>query len=150
VQPSVKSPGKEKLRKTILRQRAKINRLKKKVSVNPKRKSKLAVEDAIKVLETFLPASLIKLIESQVHLFSTPSKNGYRYSSELKAFAITLYHLNGRAYKMLSKHLRLPCKTTIVKWLNKLPSSPGLTEPAMNVISSRVKNMNDNEKLCIL
>ena len=107
MQPSVKSPGKEKLRKTILRQRSKINCLKKKV--NPKKKSKVAVEDAVKGLETFLPASLIKLIESQVGLFSTPSKNGYRYSSELKAFAVTQ------------------------QWLNKLPNSPGLTEPAMNV-----------------
>ncbi len=120
------------------------------MSLNPKKKGKLAVQDVIKVIETILPASLIKLVESQVHLFSTPSKNGYRYSSDMKAFAITLYHLNGRAYKMLSKHLRLPSKTTIVKWLNKLPNSPGLTEPAMNVISSRVKNMNDKEKLCII
>ena len=140
MQPSVKSPGKKIKENYILRQRAKINCLKKKVSVYPKKKSKLAVEDAIKVLETFLSASLIKLIESQVHLFSTPSKNGYRYSNALKAFAIILYHLNSRAYKMLSKHLLLPCKTTIVKWLNTLPNS----------LSSRVKYMNDNEKLCIL
>ena len=137
MRPSVKNPRKGKLRKTILKQRANINHLKKKV--NPKKKSKLAVEDAISVLEACLPASLIKLIfESQVRLFSTPSKTGYRYSSELKAFAVTLYGLNCRAYKMLSKYLRLPCKTTIVKLLGELQNRPGLTEPAMNVISSRV------------
>jgi hypothetical protein len=44
----------------------------------------------------------------------------------------------------------LPSKTTIVKWLNKLPDTPGFTEPAMNVISSRVKNMNDKKNLCII
>ena len=50
---------------------------------------------------------------------------------------------------MLSKHLRLPSKTTIVKLSNKLANRPGLTESAMNIISSRVKNMND-KKLCMI
>ena len=51
---------------------------------------------------------------------------------------------------MLSKHLCFPCNTTIVNLLNKSPNNPELTEFPMNFISSRVKSMNENEKLCIL
>jgi hypothetical protein len=118
--------------------------------VNRKKQSKRPTKEAIQILETVLPPRIVKFIESQISLHSTKSKNGHRYSSDMKAFSLTLYHLSGKAYKIVSKLFCLPTKSTLLKWVSRLPNCPGLTQPAIDVIASKVKTMTDNGKQCII
>ncbi len=51
---------------------------------------------------------------------------------------------------MISKLLCLPSKSSLTKWVQKLPNCPGLTQPAIDAIANKVKTMNDNEKLRVI
>ena len=75
---------------------------------------------------------------------------GKRYSPEMKAFALSLYHISGKAYRLVSKLFYLPSKTSLLRWVSVLPRSPGLTEAAMNVIENKVEVMSDTGKICSL
>ena len=68
----------------------------------------------------------------------------------MKAFAITLYHLSGKAYKMISKLFCLPSKSVLLKWVSKLPNSPGLTKSALDVLATKVNTMNATGRLCLI
>ena len=51
---------------------------------------------------------------------------------------------------MISKLLCLPSKSSLTKWVQKLPNCPGLTQAAIDAIANKVKTMNDNEKLRVI
>ena len=65
---------------------------------------------AIEVLRTVLPDRIIKFIEVQINLHSKKTKD-HRYSPETRAFALSLYHISGKAYIMVSKFFYLPSKS---------------------------------------
>ena len=101
------------------------------------------------MLRTILPARIVKFIEVQIGLHSQKTK-GKRYSPEAKAFALSLYHISGKAYRMLSKLFYLPSKSTLLKWVSGLPNCPGLTQQAMHVIESKVKAMSQSSRQCTI
>ena len=96
-----------------------------------------------------LPDKVVSFIQIQIKLHAC-KKKGQRYPSDIKAFALSLYHISGKAYKLLSKLFNLPSKSTLLKWVSKLESSPGFTKTAMNVISTKVKLMSESSKLCTI
>ena len=110
----------------------------------------MSTTEAIQTIGTILPAPLVKFIESQIDLHTKSSKHGRRYSNETKAFGLTLFHLSGKAYKIVSKLFCLPSKSSLLKWVSKLPNCAGLTQPAVEVISTKVKTMDAKGKLCII
>lgn len=110
----------------------------------------MSMKEAIQTVKTKLPAPLVKFIESQIDLHTKRSKHGRRYSNETKAFGLTLFHLSGKAYKLLSKLFCLPSKSALLKWVSKLPNCAGLTQPAVEVISTKVQTMDATGKLCII
>ncbi len=61
---------------------------------------------------------------------------------------MSLYHVSGRAYRLLSKFFYLPSKRSLHRWVSRLPRTPGITEAAMNVIETKVKVMNSISKIC--
>jgi hypothetical protein len=67
-----------------------------------------------------------------------------------KAFGLTLFHLSGKAYKIVSKLFCLPSKSSLLKWVSKLPNCAGLKQPAVEVISTKVRTMDAEGKLCII
>ena len=91
----------------------------------------MSTKEAIQTIGTILPAPLVKFIESQIDLHTKSSKHGRRYSNETKAFGLTLFHLSGKAYKLVSKLLCLPLKSALLKWVSKLPNCAGLRQPAV-------------------
>ena len=103
------TPRKIRLRKTINRKDQQIYRLKNRINLKKQHKNHTKKE-ALKILKKVLPAHIIRFIESQIDLHSKKSPKGHRYNSETKAFALTLYHLSGKAYKMISKLFCLPSK----------------------------------------
>ena len=66
----------------------------------------------------------------------------------MKSFALSLYHISGKAYRLVSNFFNLPSKSTLSNWVSDLPKSPGVTKAALDVIEGKVKCMNEASKLC--
>ena len=62
---------------------------------------------AFDALRAFLPDQKVKFFEAQINLHGT-AKHGRRYTPENKSFALSLYHLSGTAYRLISKLFCLP------------------------------------------
>ena len=56
----------------------------------------------------------------------------------------------GRLIKQSQKLFCLPSKSSLLKWVSKLPNCAGLTQPAVEVISTKVRTMDAEGKLCII
>ena len=145
---SADTPRRQKLRKIINTQKQKAKRLRHKLKLKKKNRS-IPSEEAIKILETMLPPKVVTFVESQIDL-NSKKKNGHRYTNETKAFALSLYHLSGKAYKMISKLFCLPSKSSILKRVSRMPSCSGLTQPSIDVISSKVSMMSPVRKMCVI
>ena len=114
-----------------------------------KSNKKIDKNSAISHLRKLLPERIVKFIEMQIKLHGK-NKKGRRYSPEIKAFALSLYHISGRAYRLVSKFFYLPSKSGLLRWVSGLPRAPRLIETAMNVIKTKVESMSETGKLCIL
>ena len=104
---------------------------------------------AIEMLSSCLPERIVNFVKMQMDLHSC-KKKGHRYSQELKAFSLSLYHISGKAYRMLAKVFYLPSKTSLLRWVSGLPNCPSLTQTALHVIESKVKTMSQNSRLCTI
>ena len=107
-------------------------------------------KEALQTLEKLLPAHIVRFIETQINLHSKKSPKGHRYNSETKAFALTLYHLSGKTYRMISKLFCLPSKSALLKWVRRLHNKPGFTQSALDAIETKVKTLNAIGRLCII
>ena len=67
--------------------------------------------------EKILPRHIVKFIQSQIQIHTAKAPKGRRYSNETKAFALTLYHLSGKAYKLVSNLFGLPSRSSLLKWV---------------------------------
>ena len=116
-----------------------------------KKKGQKAVdrEGALKTIRTLLPERIANFVEMQMDLHSK-LKRDQRYSQETKAFALSLYHISGKAYRLVSKLFYLPSKSSLLKWVSGLPRKPGLAEEALEVINKKVKTMNEVNRLCTI
>ena len=84
-----------------------------------------------------LPERMVKFIDVQIDLHSKKNK-GKRYTPEMKSFALSLFHISGKAYRLLSKFFNLPSKRSLLNWISDLPKSPNLTKAALDVIETKV------------
>ncbi len=64
--------------------------------------------------------------------------------------AISIYHASGKAYKLLTKLFILPSKSSLRRYISKMPTSPGFSQGAINIIKSKVAQMDEKEKLVTL
>ena len=138
------SPKKRKKNKIIHAKNQKIKRLQAKI-----KKLKSAKKSPAEALETALcklPNNLATFIKSQVKLHSN-KKHGRRYSPELKSLAISIYHASGKAYRLLSKLFILPTKSSLRRYISKMPTVPGFSQGTINIIKSKVSHLPDQEKL---
>ncbi len=67
-----------------------------------KKKKDVKKQVALDALRTLLPERIVKFIESQIDLHAKKSK-GRRYSAETRSFALSLYHVSGKAYRLIAK-----------------------------------------------
>ena len=116
-----------------------------KLSHGKKARETKALEDALQKL----PKNLANFIRMQIKLHSR-KKHGRRYSPEMKSIAISLFHAGGKAYRLLSKLFILPDKSSIHRYISKLPSSTGISQAALKIIEQKVKQMSPRDKLCTL
>ena len=132
------------MQKIIAKQRKQLVRLKRALQ---KKEKKTCEKKAQSTLRELLPNRIVNFVEMQLKLHK---KKGKRCSPEMKAFALSLYHISGKAYRLISKFFYLPSKSSLLRWVSKLPRSSGLTKAALNVIETKVKVMSNISKLCTL
>ena len=139
------TPRKTKQRKLIHSQRQKIRRLqaalKKPTSQGKKEKT--------------IQEALSKLSENRAHFVKmqleySRKKKGRRYSPQTKSIAVSLYHASGKVYRILSKLFILPTKSTLRRYISRMPAATGISQGALNIIKKKVDSMNELEKLCTL
>ncbi len=58
--------------------------------------------------------------------------------------------LSGKSYKMVSKLFCPPSKSSILKWISKMPNSAGLTQHSFDVISTKVQTLSSTGKMCVI
>ena len=142
------TPRKKRMQKVINSQNKKIKRLNttiSKLSQGKKAREMKALEDALQKL----PTHLANFIRMQIKLHSK-KKHGKRYSSEMKSIAISLLHASGKAYRLLSKLFILPNKSSVHRYISKLPSSTGISQAALRIIEKKIKQISPRDKLCTL
>lgn len=145
---SSNTPRKKKQRKIIKAQTQRINRLRKQLET--KRQSKEGrKETSFEEAMATLPENLAHFVRMQIKLYGKKTK-GRRYSPQMKSIAVSLYHASGKAYRMLSKLFILPSKTSLRRYISKMPAATGISQGALNIIKKKVESMSDDEKLCTL
>jgi transposase-like protein len=134
--------------KRIERQKKQLQRLRR--AVNMKKKNKHEDKDTVlDALRTMLPEHLVKFISNQIDQHRRKNK-GQRYSKENREFALSLSHISGKAYRMVSKFFQLPSRTSLRRWVSAIPASAGLPTVVKEMISQKVKLMSDLGKLCTI
>jgi hypothetical protein len=117
------------------------------------RKNKKLATDEIdlvsKITKKHMSPGLHHLVMSQIRLSQYKAK-GRRYTDNDKLFALKIYHRSAATYRLLSKTLQLPSKSTLSDWLSSSNSGPGFDENAMSAIKCRVQGMADVDKTCVL
>ena len=145
---SSNTPRKRKQKQVIKSQRQKIKRLKSAlgtVAKGKKARQEKALEEALQKL----PESLANFVRMQMKLHSK-KKHGRRYSPELKSLAISLFHASGKAYRLLSKLFILPSKSSLHRYISKMPNNTGISQGSLKIIEKKVMQMNPREKACTL
>ena len=66
---------------------------------------------------------------------------GYKYSPELRSFALTLQFYSSKAYEFVRKtfNLSLPHQRQMRRWYSKIPAEPGFTQPSFEALSLKVE-----------
>eukprot|EP00794_Sanderia_malayensis_P008346 gene8346-9247_t len=156
---SAYTPRKRKLKKLVVKKRKAIyaleSRLKAKKSVFPISPQKVnnskKVEKAFKLLEGLVSQELLSFMKKQVSLCQV-KKKGRRYNDSFKALAISIYHINGKAYRFLSKLFSLPFRTkkTITSTVSRFASGIGFSEKSLYVLKQRIDVLPDAAKTCVL
>ena len=145
---SSNTPRKKKQKKLIKAQSQRINPLRK--QLEKKRQSKEGrKERSLDEALDKLPENLAHFVRVQIKLHGKKKKRR-RYSPQMKSIAVSLYHASGKAYKMLSKLFILPSKTSLRRYISKMPTATGISQGALNIIKKKVDSMKDDEKLCTL
>ena len=149
---SQNTPRKKMLRTLLQRKRREISTLKSLQCANliSGTKSKLDnANTAFQLLKGVISQNLLDFLQKQVTL-SVNRKKGRRYDNSFKAWALTLYHISGKAHRFLEKLLSLPSKSTLKKLVSRLASYSGFTEKSIFVLKQRVQVMSESAKICTL
>ena len=98
------------------------------------------------ILHESLSGTALDLMERVVS--RKKSDKRYRYSEELRSFAITLKFYSSKAYNFVRKtlNLALPHPAQIRKWYSKVPAEPGFTEPAFDALQASVISATENNR----
>ncbi|KAL4104785.1 hypothetical protein QTP88_020061 [Uroleucon formosanum] len=84
-------------------------------------------ENYMQQCEKFLSPSLLTIVKSHIRC-QKKRPNGYRYSDELKQFALTIYFLGPAVYRFSRPTLCLPVPRTLRRVMSKYELNPGLND----------------------
>ena len=109
----------KKRNKIIHAKNQKIRRLQ--ATIKKLKSAKKSPAEALENALSKLPNNLANFIKSQLKLHGK-KKQGRTYSPELKSLAISIYHASGKAYRLLSKLFILPTKSSLHRYISKMPT----------------------------
>ena len=78
-------------------------------------------------LEEHLPKAEAEMVSNQLRNVSL-HKSRYRYSPEYQQFLMSILTRSPRAYRFLSKKIRLPPASTVKRWMNRIYFNEGFDE----------------------
>ena len=107
------------------------------------------IQRAPKLLDGIVSPDLLSFLKQQLK-FSTLKSKGRNYDNNFKAWALTLYHISGKAYRFLSKLFHLPSKRTMGRVVSKFASDAGFTEKSLYVKEQRLASLSLSAKVCSL
>ena len=107
------------------------------------------VDAAIELLDGIVSQKLLDFLHKQV-ILSLNKRKGRRYDNAFKAWAISLYHISGKAYRFLRKLFNLPSKSTLRKVVSRFASDAGFSEKSIFVLKQRVQAMPEKARVCTL
>ncbi len=120
-------------------------------SLKSLKKTELISEKYHDHLKSFLTPTLIQIFDRMKQ-----SRKGHlsreSFPEELKAFAITLQFYSTKAYEYVRKTFlkALPHVSTIRSWYSSMDGSPGLSDPALQLIRQRVEEEYHKDNKVIL
>jgi len=87
-------------------------------------------------------------IESQIRTQSKKAK-GRRFTLDDKIFALSLFKQSGKAYRLLQKVFALPCKSSLMGLLQKIPFETGINKKIFQHLKKTVSKIkNPLDKYC--
>ena len=121
------TPRKNKLRKFLRAKSNRLNYIKSRYSSpNGSKNIQMTLNDYMLSVGVKFPPLLYELVKTQFELHK-PKKKAPRYSDMFKQFALTIYFLGPKVYRMLSKTIKLTSKRLLSKTIENWPNEPGLT-----------------------
>jgi len=84
-----------------------------------------------------------ELVKAENKTINT-DRRGFRYTEELKKFALSIHFYSPKAYRFLKEYLVLPHESTISDWMSGADCSPGICLDAINRLSEHRKNDSSN------
>ena len=91
-----------------------------------------------------------KMSKVQKVILSLIKRKGRRYDNAFKAWALSLYHISGKAYRFLRKLFNLPSKSTLTKVVSRFASDAGFSEKSLFVLKQQVQAMPEKARACTL
>lgn len=78
------------------------------------------------------------------------SPQGYRYTTEYKQFALTVYFLGPNKYKYLQKMFQLPSSSTLYRITRNWDISPGVNTLIFCILETKIQTMDERERNCTI
>jgi len=75
---------------------------------------------------------------------------GYRYNSQIKQLALTIYFFGPIAYRFLKNILQLPTPRTLRRITQKIEIGTGLIDVLFNSMKLKFKNLKEDARDCVL
>ena len=105
----------------------------------------LKLKKAMNTIKAFLPCQTFSFIESQVTKSKLKSKSAYRWKTEDKLLALSIFFHSRKAYQVLSKLFILPSKSTLLHELRKMNIKPGFSASVLEALKMKAKNMHPRD-----
>ena len=135
---SASTPRKNKLRPIVTTKWKKITHLRKQIKSEKQTNALQNLTKAQKITKAF------QLQEGAI----TPEL--LAYDDSYKAMALSLYHISGKAFRILAKLLKLPSKKTLTNLVSKFSSGCGFTDKSLYVLRQRVEQVPLGSRFCSL
>jgi hypothetical protein len=142
------TPRKRKLYYCNRVQQGKISKLNKLLSSSKslcKKLKTLSHSSLLQDIEKHFDATGATFLKSQ---FVNMHRKNPSWSLDNKVFALALYKRGPKCYRFLSRFIKLPSKSTISKFLQKVPFQTGINMQLFEKLKTRVSKMSNVNKLC--
>lgn len=148
---SVNTPRKRSLKAKVSELEKKCNQLEEQFKIQSiqLRETVTSVEHFYEVCDVHLPPNLSMIVKNYVRM-SHRKPQGFRYSSQLKQMALTIYFFGPVAYRFLKNILQLPSPRTLRRVTEKVDIVPGLNDVLFNCLELKMKNLKDDAKDIVL